>query len=59
MSAFFDPLYLKIFLRSFKIAGITTVICFLFGLPHGLLARHPAKEVAKHPAAADHDPLLD
>jgi spermidine/putrescine transport system permease protein len=30
---FFDPLYLKIFLRSFKIAGITTVVCFLMGYP--------------------------
>lgn len=30
---FFDPLYLKIFLRSFKIAGITTIACFLLGYP--------------------------
>lgn len=30
---FFDPLYLKIFLRSFKIAGITTLVCFLLGYP--------------------------
>ena len=30
---FFDPLYLKIFVRSFKIAGITTVVCFLLGYP--------------------------
>jgi spermidine/putrescine transport system permease protein len=30
---FFDPLYLKIFVRSFKIAGITTVLCFLLGYP--------------------------
>ncbi len=30
---FLDPLYLKIFLRSFKIATLTTVFCFLFGYP--------------------------
>jgi spermidine/putrescine transport system permease protein len=30
---FFDPLYLKIFVRSFKIAGITTVVSFLLGYP--------------------------
>jgi spermidine/putrescine transport system permease protein len=30
---FFDPLYLKIFVRSFKIAGLTTIFCFLFGYP--------------------------
>lgn len=30
---FLDPLYLKIFLRSFKIATLTTVFCFLFGFP--------------------------
>jgi spermidine/putrescine transport system permease protein len=30
---FFDPLYLKIFVRSFKIAGITTVVSLLLGYP--------------------------
>ncbi|MGD2207768.1 MAG: ABC transporter permease, partial [Anaerolineae bacterium] len=30
---FFDPLYLKIFVRSFRIAGITTLLCFLLGYP--------------------------
>jgi len=30
---FFDPLYLKIFARSFKIAGITTLACFVLGYP--------------------------
>jgi spermidine/putrescine transport system permease protein len=30
---FFDPLYLKIFARSFKIAGITTVASLLLGYP--------------------------
>jgi spermidine/putrescine transport system permease protein len=30
---FFDPLYLKIFLRSFKIAALTTLFCFLLGYP--------------------------
>jgi spermidine/putrescine transport system permease protein len=30
---FFDPLYLKIFARSFKIAGITTVVSLLLGYP--------------------------
>lgn len=30
---FLDPLYLKIFLRSFKIATLTTIFCFLFGYP--------------------------
>jgi len=30
---FFDPLYLKVFARSFRIAGITTVVCFLLGYP--------------------------
>jgi spermidine/putrescine transport system permease protein len=30
---FADPLYLKIFLRSFKIAGITTLVSFLLGYP--------------------------
>lgn len=30
---FFDPLYLKIFARSFMIAGITTVVCLLMGYP--------------------------
>jgi len=41
---FFDPLYLKIFLRSFKIAGITTVLCFLLGYPMAYwLATRPKK----------------
>jgi spermidine/putrescine transport system permease protein len=30
---FFDPLYLRIFARSFRIAGITTALCFLLGYP--------------------------
>jgi spermidine/putrescine transport system permease protein len=30
---FFDPLYLRVFARSFKIAGITTLVCFLLGYP--------------------------
>ncbi|MFN2184065.1 MAG: ABC transporter permease [Anaerolineae bacterium] len=30
---FFDPLYLKIFARSFKIAGITTAVSLLLGYP--------------------------
>jgi spermidine/putrescine transport system permease protein len=30
---FFDPLYLKIFVRSFKIAALTTIFCFLLGYP--------------------------
>jgi spermidine/putrescine transport system permease protein len=30
---FFDPLYLKIFARSFKIAGITTIVSLLLGYP--------------------------
>jgi len=30
---FFDPLYLRIFARSFRIAGITTAVCFLLGYP--------------------------
>ncbi len=30
---FFDPLYLKIFVRSFKIAGLTTLFSFLLGYP--------------------------
>jgi spermidine/putrescine transport system permease protein len=30
---FVDPLYLKIFVRSFKIAGLTTLFCFLLGYP--------------------------
>jgi spermidine/putrescine transport system permease protein len=41
---FFDPLYLKIFVRSFKIAAITTVFCFLFGYPLAYwIATRPAK----------------
>ncbi|MEJ2211813.1 MAG: ABC transporter permease [Anaerolineae bacterium] len=30
---FFDPLYLRIFARSFRIAAITTVACFVLGYP--------------------------
>ena len=30
---FFDPLYLGVFARSFRIAAITTVVCFLLGYP--------------------------
>jgi len=41
---FFDPLYLKIFVRSFKIAGLTTVFCFLLGYPMAYwLATRPPK----------------
>ncbi len=41
---FFDPLYLKIFVRSFKIAGITTVLCFLLGYPMAYwIATRPAR----------------
>jgi spermidine/putrescine transport system permease protein len=41
---FFDPLYLKIFARSFKIAGITTLVCFLLGYPMAYwLATRPAR----------------
>jgi len=41
---FFDPRYLKIFLRSFKIAGITTALCFLLGYPMAYwLATRPKK----------------
>jgi spermidine/putrescine transport system permease protein len=41
---FLDPLYLKIFVRSFKIAGITTVVCFLLGYPMAYwIATRPAK----------------
>jgi spermidine/putrescine transport system permease protein len=41
---FFDPLYLKIFVRSFKIAAITTGFCFLFGYPLAYwIATRPAK----------------
>ncbi len=41
---FFDPLYLKIFVRSFKIAGITTVLCFLLGYPMAYwIATRPPK----------------
>ncbi|MGC9334676.1 MAG: ABC transporter permease [Anaerolineae bacterium] len=41
---FFDPLYLKVFARSFKIAGITTVVCFLLGYPMAYwMATRPPK----------------
>jgi spermidine/putrescine transport system permease protein len=41
---FFDPLYLKIFARSFKIAGITTLVCFLLGYPMAYwIATRPPK----------------
>jgi spermidine/putrescine transport system permease protein len=41
---FFDPLYLKIFARSFKIAGLTTIFCFLFGYPMAYwIATRPPK----------------
>lgn len=33
----FDPLYIKIFIRSFYIAGICTFICFLVGYPFAYL----------------------
>jgi spermidine/putrescine transport system permease protein len=41
---FFDPLYLKIFARSFKIAAITTVLSLLLGYPMAYwIATRPAK----------------
>jgi len=41
---FFDPLYLKIFARSFKIAFITTVISFILGYPMAYwMATRPPK----------------
>jgi spermidine/putrescine transport system permease protein len=41
---FFDPLYLKIFARSFKIAGLTTIFCFLLGYPMAYwMATRPPK----------------
>jgi spermidine/putrescine transport system permease protein len=41
---FFDPIYLKIFLRSFKIAAITTVISFVLGYPMAYwIATRPAR----------------
>jgi spermidine/putrescine transport system permease protein len=41
---FFDPLYLKIFARSFKIACLTTIFCFLFGYPMAYwIATRPPK----------------
>jgi spermidine/putrescine transport system permease protein len=41
---FFDPLYLRIFARSFKIAGLTTLFCFLFGYPMAYwMATRPPK----------------
>ena len=41
---FFDPLYLNIFVRSFKIAGITTVVSFLVGYPVAYwIATRPVK----------------
>mgnify|MGYP002682094429 FL=1 len=41
---FFDPLYLRIFARSFKIAGLTTFFCFLLGYPMGYwMATRPPK----------------
>jgi spermidine/putrescine transport system permease protein len=41
---FFDPLYLSIFGRSFYIAALTTVLCFLFGYPLAyFIARQPAR----------------
>jgi spermidine/putrescine transport system permease protein len=37
-----DPLYLKIFWRSFKIAGLTTIICLVIGYPLAYwIARRP------------------
>ena len=41
---FFDPLYLNVFVRSFKIAGITTVVSFLLGYPVAYwIATQPVK----------------
>ena len=41
---FFDPLYLRVFARSFRIAGITTVVCFLLGYPMAYwMATRPPK----------------
>ncbi len=40
---FFDPLYLSILGRSFRIAGLTTLLCLLFGYPTAyFIARQPA-----------------
>jgi spermidine/putrescine transport system permease protein len=41
---FVDPLYLKIFVRSFKIATITTLLCFVLGYPMAYwMATRPPK----------------
>jgi spermidine/putrescine transport system permease protein len=41
---FFDPLYLRIFVRSFRIAAITTLLCFLLGYPMAYwIATRPPK----------------
>jgi spermidine/putrescine transport system permease protein len=41
---FFDPLYLRIFARSFKIAAVTTVLSLLLGYPMAYwIATRPAK----------------
>lgn len=41
---FFDPLYLAIFARSFRVAAITTLLSFLFGYPLAyFIARRPAR----------------
>lgn len=41
---FFDPLYLAIFGRSFRIAAITTLLCFIFGYPLAyFIARRPPR----------------
>jgi spermidine/putrescine transport system permease protein len=41
---FFDPLYLRIFARSFKIAGITMVVCLVLGYPMAYwIATRPPK----------------
>jgi spermidine/putrescine transport system permease protein len=41
---FLDPLYLKIFVRSFKIATITTLLCFVLGYPMAYwMATRPPK----------------
>jgi len=41
---FFDPLYLAIFARSFRVAGLTTLFSFVFGYPLAyFIARRPPR----------------
>lgn len=40
----FNPIYLKVFVRSFYIAGICTLLCLLFGYPFAyMIARAPSR----------------